>query len=188
MDCVRQAKYKFQRLKVYHLALDYVDGTYQMARELPGAERFNLCSQLERASTSIVLNIAEGSTGQSDAEQNRFLRLALRSYRETIACLNIMRRPMKKRCRILPAGGLGVSPSFKKAPKIGGLWGLIETISAVLIEMRSHITDNTLAATRELGHELFIKLQSFRKALRSPFASSRSSVSHTQLPANCERI
>jgi hypothetical protein len=38
---------------------------------------------------------------------------------------------MKKRCRILPAGGLGVSTSFKKSPKIGGYRGLIKTISAV---------------------------------------------------------
>jgi hypothetical protein len=40
-------------------------------------------------------------------------------------------RPLKKRCRILTAGGLGVSPSFKKSPKIGGYRGLIESISAV---------------------------------------------------------
>jgi hypothetical protein len=32
-------------------------------------------------------------------------------------------RMLKKRRRILPAGGLGVSPSFKKSPKIGGLGG-----------------------------------------------------------------
>jgi hypothetical protein len=40
-------------------------------------------------------------------------------------------RPLKKRCRILPAGGLGVPPSFKKSPKIGGYRGFIEIISAV---------------------------------------------------------
>jgi hypothetical protein len=28
---------------------------------------------------------------------------------------------MKKRCRILPAGGLGVSPRFNKSPRIGEL-------------------------------------------------------------------
>jgi len=42
---------------------------------------------------------------------------------------------MKKRCRILPAGGLGVSPSFKKSPNLGGLRGLIETISVVSVNM-----------------------------------------------------
>ena len=34
---------------------------------------------------------------------------------------DIYKRPLKKRRRILPAGGLGVSPSFKKSHKIGGL-------------------------------------------------------------------
>jgi len=38
--------------------------------------------------------------------------------------------PLKKRWRMIPAGGLGVSPSFKKSPKIGGYRGLINTISA----------------------------------------------------------
>jgi hypothetical protein len=40
-------------------------------------------------------------------------------------------RPLKKRCRILPAGGLGVSPNFKKSPKIGGYRGLIGNISVI---------------------------------------------------------
>jgi hypothetical protein len=30
-------------------------------------------------------------------------------------------RPPKKRCRILPAGGLGVSPSFQKIPQGWGI-------------------------------------------------------------------
>jgi len=65
--------YKFQQLRVYKLALEYVDTVYELSEKLPESERFNLRSQLERAATSIALNIAEGSTGQSDAEQKRFL-------------------------------------------------------------------------------------------------------------------
>jgi hypothetical protein len=42
-----------------------------------------------------------------------------------------MKRMLNKKCRILPAGGLGVSPSFKGSPKIRGFRGLIETMSAV---------------------------------------------------------
>jgi len=30
-----------------------------------------------------------------------------------------LNRPLKKRCRILPAGGLGVSPNFKSLPRLG---------------------------------------------------------------------
>ena len=67
-----------------------MDDVYALSRQLPERERFNLSSQVERAATSIVLNIAEGSTGQSNAEQNRFLGLALRSYLETIACLDLI--------------------------------------------------------------------------------------------------
>ena len=44
--------------------------------------------QIERAATSIVLNIAESSSGGSNAEQDRSLDLALRSYLETITCLD----------------------------------------------------------------------------------------------------
>src|SRR3972149_1951354 len=84
--------YKFQQLTVYQMALDYIDQIYGLTNRLPESERFNLRSQLERAGTSIVLNIAEGSTGQTDAEQNRFLGLALRSYMETVACLDIIER------------------------------------------------------------------------------------------------
>ena len=74
------------------MALDYVDSIYSITDRLPDKERYNLVSQTQRAATSIALNIAEGSTGQSDAEQRRFLGLALRSYLETIACLDIMER------------------------------------------------------------------------------------------------
>ena len=85
-------QYKFQKLQVYQLALAYVDAVYELTRLLPEREKYNLASQIERAATSIVLNIAEGSTGQSDPEQNRFLGLALRSYLETIACVDLIER------------------------------------------------------------------------------------------------
>ena len=84
--------YKFQGLQVYQLALDYLDKVYELARDLPEEEKYNLKSQLVRAATSIVLNIAEGSTGQSDPEQSRFVSMALRSYLETIACFDIAER------------------------------------------------------------------------------------------------
>lgn len=84
--------YKFQSLFVYQLALDYIDQIYELVTCLPSSERYNLSSQLVRAATSIALNIAEGSTGQSDKEQVRFLSLALRSFLETVACLDLIER------------------------------------------------------------------------------------------------
>ena len=85
-------KYKFQKLTVYQLALDYVDKIYSAIVDIPDKERYNLSSQFRRAATSIPLNIAEGSTGQSNLEQHRFLGIALRSYLETIACMDLIER------------------------------------------------------------------------------------------------
>ncbi|PSQ89558.1 MAG: hypothetical protein BRD45_02800 [Bacteroidetes bacterium QS_8_64_10] len=39
-----------------------------LTEQLPSSEKYNLESQLTRAASSISLNIAERSTGQSDAE------------------------------------------------------------------------------------------------------------------------
>ena len=80
---MNDTRYEFQRLEIYQLALDYVDLTYSLAARLPKNEDFNLKSQILRAATSVALNIAEGSTSQSDAEQSRFLGMALRSLIET---------------------------------------------------------------------------------------------------------
>jgi four helix bundle protein len=84
--------FKFEKLEAYQLALGYVDEIYELANKLPKSEDFNLKSQITRAATSVVLNIAEGSTAQSNAEQARFLGMAVRSVLETVACLHIIQR------------------------------------------------------------------------------------------------
>lgn len=59
--------YKFEQLEVWRLALeDRFD--LCVGEKLPRSEDFNLKSQVTRAATSIALNIAEGSTGQSNVE------------------------------------------------------------------------------------------------------------------------
>jgi len=84
--------FKFEQLDVWQLSLEYSDLIYDVAERLPEKEKFNLQSQIISAATSISLNIAEGSTGQSDPEQNRFLGLALRSLIETVACQRLITR------------------------------------------------------------------------------------------------
>lgn len=84
--------YKFEQLDVWKFSVDYIDSIYSLATLLPKSEEYNLKSQIVRAATSISLNIAEGSTGQSDAEQARFLGFAIRSLIETVACQHIIRR------------------------------------------------------------------------------------------------
>ncbi len=84
--------FKFEKLEIWQQSLDYLTLIYQISDKLPAQERYNLRSQMTRAATSVNLNIAEGSTGQTDAEQARFLGLALRSLFETVACLHIIHR------------------------------------------------------------------------------------------------
>ena len=84
--------YKFEQLEVWRLALEYADVIYAIGEQLPRSEEYNLKSQIVRAATSIALNIAEGSTNQSDAEQARFLGFALRSLVETVACQHLINR------------------------------------------------------------------------------------------------
>jgi four helix bundle protein len=53
---------------------------------------FVLTSQIKRAADSVSLNIAEGSTGQSNAEFARFLKIALRSNIEVVGCIHLAKR------------------------------------------------------------------------------------------------
>lgn len=85
-------QFKFEKLAVWHQSLDVIDACYRLAELLPRSEDFNLKSQMRRAATSIALNIAEGSTSQSNAEQARFVGMAIRSLVEVVACLRIIAR------------------------------------------------------------------------------------------------
>jgi four helix bundle protein len=87
-----QKRAEFESLEVWELSLEYVDMIYRIAAQLPETERYNLISQVIRAGTSITLNIAEGSTGQSDKEQGRFLGMAIRSLLESVACVKLIGR------------------------------------------------------------------------------------------------
>ncbi|MBS1510492.1 MAG: four helix bundle protein [Bacteroidetes bacterium] len=79
--------FKFEQLHVWKLALDMADDVHTLTRNFPKEEIFSLTSQMKRAADSISLNIAEGSTGQSNPEQGRFFGYAQRSAIEVVNCL-----------------------------------------------------------------------------------------------------
>jgi len=79
--------FKFEQLRVWQVSLAFGEKINVIADGFPKKELFNLSSQIRRAADSIGLNIAEGSTGQSNAEQKRFLIFANRSTLEVVACL-----------------------------------------------------------------------------------------------------
>ena len=65
--------FKFEKLLVWQKAVDLSYDIHELTRSFPKEELFILTSQIKRAADSISLNIAEGSTGQSNAEFNKFL-------------------------------------------------------------------------------------------------------------------
>lgn len=79
--------FKFEQLRVWQISLEFGERINELADQFPKKEMFNLSSQIRRAADSIGLNIAEGSTGQTNAEQRRFLIFANRSALEVVACL-----------------------------------------------------------------------------------------------------
>lgn len=83
--------FRFENLKVWQNALLYCNDIDSMVKNFPREELYSLSSQMKRAADSVVLNIAEGSTGQSIPEYKRFLGIALRSAIEVVACLFIAR-------------------------------------------------------------------------------------------------
>ena len=88
---MKEIKFNFEELKVYQKSLDFVDIVYEITQEFPKNERYGLTSQFTRAAVSISLNIAEGA-GDTDAQFNRFLRIALGSVKECVVCSTIASR------------------------------------------------------------------------------------------------
>ncbi len=84
--------FKFENLKVWQRAVELSGEVDELTKTFPKEEIYILTSQIKRATDSIALNIAEGSTGQTDKEFNRFLGIALRSGIEVVTCLYIGRR------------------------------------------------------------------------------------------------
>lgn len=84
--------FKFENLKVWQSAVELSGQIYELTEKFPKKELFVLTSQIQRATDSISLNIAEGSTGQSNPEFKRFLGIALRSAIEVVGCLYLAKR------------------------------------------------------------------------------------------------
>lgn len=80
-------KFKFEKLIIWQKAMDFGDEIDKLSDKFPEKEKFNLSSQIRRAADSIALNISEGSIGQSNLEQKKFVGYSIRSLAEVITCL-----------------------------------------------------------------------------------------------------
>jgi four helix bundle protein len=84
--------FKFEKLKVWQKAVDLSADVSELVKAFPKEELYVLTSQIKRAADSISLNIAEGSTGQTNPEFKKFLGYSLRSSIEVVGCLFLARR------------------------------------------------------------------------------------------------
>ncbi|MCP4959487.1 MAG: four helix bundle protein [Actinomycetia bacterium] len=81
----------FQQLRVYNRALDLVALATDVI-EAMGPGLSHIAVQLDKASTSVAVNIAEGAGEFSPKEKGRFYRIARRSATETVAWFDVLRR------------------------------------------------------------------------------------------------
>jgi four helix bundle protein len=80
-----------ERLDVYRLALDFLVFANGVIEALPRGRR-HLADQFTRASTSIVLNLAEGVGKHSKPDKRRFYVTARGSATESAALLDVCLR------------------------------------------------------------------------------------------------
>jgi four helix bundle protein len=84
--------FKFEKLIVWQKSLDLTGVIHEITRKFPKDELFVLTAQIKRASDSVCLNIAEGSTHASNSMQVRYLQIALRSLIEVVGCIFVAKR------------------------------------------------------------------------------------------------
>lgn len=80
--------FKFEKLKIWQMAMDFGEVINQMIKRFPKEEMYNLSSQIMRAADSVALNISEGSICQSNPEFRRFLGYSVRLLAEVVTCLH----------------------------------------------------------------------------------------------------
>lgn len=83
-----KAQFDHERLRAYQEALRFVAWVDPILERLP--TKISARDQLDRASTSIVLNIAEGNGKRSHPDRCRYFDIARGSVVECAACLDVL--------------------------------------------------------------------------------------------------
>lgn len=72
--------YSFEKLEVWKETRVFVKGIYKVTQKFPYHERFGLTSQIRRAATSIMANIAEGASRKSKKRLCPFCSIFFRKF------------------------------------------------------------------------------------------------------------
>ena len=81
--------FAFEKLDVWHKAMELAGTIYKTTQSFPAHEQFGLTSQIRRAAVSIPLNIAEGKGRYHKKEFVQFLYNARGSLYEAITLLKL---------------------------------------------------------------------------------------------------
>ena len=77
----------YKQLKIWKRSFELAVNIYKLTAKFPKHEKYNLTSQLRRASTSISSNIAEGASKQTSTDFVRFLNQAYASLKDVESIL-----------------------------------------------------------------------------------------------------
>jgi four helix bundle protein len=83
-------RFDHEKLDVYRTAIEFVAWVGELLDGPLGGCRLSAVNQLDRASTSIPLNVAEGNGKRSAKDRCRFLDIARGSALESSACLDVL--------------------------------------------------------------------------------------------------
>lgn len=80
--------FRFEDLRIYNKAVDYVNWVYSTTQLFPESEKLGLTAKFINAAQSIAINIAEGS-GRNKTQFIYYLKMAKSSIRECIVITTI---------------------------------------------------------------------------------------------------
>lgn len=84
--------FKFEKLEVRKDSVELSGLAHKVCLTFPKEELYILVPQIKRAADSVSLNIAEGSTGQTNPEFKKFLSYAIRSGVEVVGCIYLAKK------------------------------------------------------------------------------------------------
>ena len=89
---VEEFKFPFERLEVWHIAVDFADFVLNILDSFPSNKYLRIVGQMEAAVSSIPQNIAEGKGRQYKKEFIQYLYIAEGSLFEVLTLSEILKR------------------------------------------------------------------------------------------------